>query len=78
VRKKKGDLYNNMPQNPEKRAVVDIKDISRAAKPFNTVPGDVDWNPHADITGLEPLVPDGKIDMKDIAIVAKHFGENYA
>jgi uncharacterized protein (DUF2141 family) len=46
---------------------VDMRDIAIVAKAFNTIPGDLYWNPIADITG------DGKVDMKDIAIVAKAF-----
>jgi parallel beta-helix repeat protein len=56
---------------------VDMKDIGRSAKAFNTVPGDLLWNPHADITG--PFgQPDGKIDMRDIALIARHFMETYS
>jgi hypothetical protein len=35
------------------------------------------WNPHADITGPEQLVPNGKVDIRDISPVARHFEEYY-
>jgi parallel beta-helix repeat protein len=56
---------------------VDMKDIGKAARAFNTRPEDALWDPQADITGPEPLVPDGKVDMSDINLIAKHFGEHY-
>jgi hypothetical protein len=49
----------------------------RSARAFGTVSGDILWNPHADITGPEYLVPDNKVDMRDISLIAMHFGENY-
>jgi parallel beta-helix repeat protein len=54
---------------------VDMRDIGVSARAFGTIPGDALWNPHADITGQEPLVADGKVDMRDIA---RHFGEHYS
>jgi len=56
---------------------VDMRDIGISAEAFGTIPGDTLWNPHADITGPEPLVPDGKVGKRDISLVAKHFGEHY-
>jgi hypothetical protein len=56
---------------------VDMKDIGTVARAFGTVPGDLDWNPDADITGLEYLIPDSKVDMRDVGLTARHFGETY-
>jgi hypothetical protein len=56
---------------------VDMRDVGRSARAFNTRPGDARWDPQADITGPEPLIPDGRVDMRDISLIAKHFGENY-
>jgi parallel beta-helix repeat protein len=56
---------------------VDLKDIGKSARAFLTTPGDDKWDPQADITGPEPLIPDGKVDMRDIGLIAKHFGERY-
>ena len=56
---------------------IDMRDVSVVGRAFGTVPGDPLWNPDADITGIVPLVPDGMIDMKDLSLVAKHFGEHY-
>lgn len=55
---------------------VDMKDVGRAARAFASYPGHPSWNPHADITGETILVPDGKVDMRDIAYIAKRFGES--
>jgi hypothetical protein len=41
------------------------------AKRFGTTPSAPLWDPNADING------DGKVDMKDIAAVAKNFGKHY-
>jgi hypothetical protein len=55
---------------------VDMKDIGAVARAFSTVPGDPLWNPHADITG-PGNVPDGRVDMMDIGLTARHFMEHY-
>jgi len=57
---------------------IDMKDISASARAFDTVPEDPLWNPHADITGPEHLVPDSKVDMRDIGLIARDFGEIYS
>jgi hypothetical protein len=44
--------------------------ISYVARRFMCLPSDPLWNSEADING------DGKIDMKDISTVARHFGEH--
>ncbi len=54
---------------------VDIGDVDPAAKAFGSFPGFPNWNCHTDITGLIPLEPDGQVDMRDVAMVCKHFGE---
>lgn len=55
--------------------VTDMKDIAIVAKAFGSTPGSPNWNPIADITGPVNLVPDGRIDMRDISLVARHFLE---
>ena len=35
------------------------------------------WVPHCDIIGLEYLVPDGIIDIGDLAVVSANFGKYY-
>jgi len=57
--------------------VVEIKDLAIVAKAFGSRPGSPNWDPRADITGPTYLVPDGKVDMRDVALVAIHFGERY-
>ena len=57
---------------------VDMKDIDIAAKAYGSEPGDPLWNPHADITGPEHLVPDGEVEMRDIGLIARNFGEIYS
>jgi hypothetical protein len=49
--------------------VIDIKDLAEAGKAFSTVNGSARWNSRADV------VEDGKVDIKDISTIAKHFGE---
>jgi parallel beta-helix repeat protein len=56
---------------------VDMRDVGLSARAFGTVPGNADWNPHADITGSEHLVPDKKIDMRDIGLIANSYGETH-
>jgi len=55
-----------------------MKDIGASARVFATIPGDIDWNPHVDITGPEHLVPDSKVNMRDIGLIARYFGETYS
>jgi hypothetical protein len=56
---------------------VDMRDVSIVTAAFWAVPGDSRWNPTADITGPKPDVPDGKIDIRDVALVARNFGQHY-
>jgi hypothetical protein len=56
---------------------VNRDDIGKSAGAYGTRAGDALWNPHADITGPEPLVSDGKLDMRDISLIARHFMEHY-
>jgi len=44
---------------------------------FGSVKGDGRYDQRADITGPEYLVPDGKIDIRDIALITIHFEEIY-
>jgi hypothetical protein len=44
-----------------------MRDIAIVAKALGTIPGDQNWNPIADLNG------DVRVDMKDIAIVAKAY-----
>lgn len=53
---------------------IDMKDVETAAKAFGSYADDLSWNPHADISG-GLSVPDGKVDIRDVALIAKHFGE---
>ncbi|NIO36164.1 hypothetical protein GTO27_00510, partial [Candidatus Bathyarchaeota archaeon] len=56
---------------------VEMKDVGIAARAFFTQPGDERWNCHADINGPEYLVPDYKVNMRDIGLIASNFGETY-
>ena len=53
-------------------------DIDFSANAFGNRLGDTLRNPHANITGPEPPVSDGKVDMRDIGLIARHFGEHYS
>jgi hypothetical protein len=55
--------------------VTDMKDIAIVAMAFGSTPESPNWNPIADNTGPILLVPDGKVDMRDVALVARHFGQ---
>ena len=57
------------PGNIHADGVVDIFDITTVALAFNSIPGDLNWNPIADINN------DGIVDIFDIVVVALHFGE---
>jgi hypothetical protein len=54
--------------------VVDMKDVGIAAHAAFTDPQYALWNPIADITGPAKL-PDGKVNMMDIGLIARHFQE---
>lgn len=56
---------------------VDMIDIAIVARAFGTYPGQPRWNPNADITGAQFLVPDGHVDMRDISLVARAFFKVY-
>ncbi|MGD0159356.1 MAG: LecA/PA-IL family lectin [Candidatus Bathyarchaeia archaeon] len=49
---------------------VDMRDIAVIARCFGSNPGDINWNPNADING------DGTVNMRDIALVARQFGNH--
>ena len=60
---------------------VDMMDISIEAAAFGTTPDHLRWNPVADIAGGSfiniyglPSGPDGKTDIRDVALVAHNFG----
>lgn len=55
----------------------DIIDIVTVALSFGSLKGDGRYDPKADITGEIYLVPDDQIDIRDVALVAIHFGEDY-
>ncbi|MEM3875062.1 MAG: PKD domain-containing protein [Candidatus Bathyarchaeia archaeon] len=55
--------------------VVDGRDISIVSKAFGGYPGHPRWNPDADITGSQYLIPDGLVDAKDLALVCRNYGK---
>jgi len=50
---------------------VEGKDNGAVAKSYDTVPGDLLWNPNADIND------DGRVEGKDVGIVAKYYDTRY-
>lgn len=54
---------------------VNMMDVSIAGRAFGAFEGHPRWNPKADITGEEHLVPDGIVDMRDISLIARNFGK---
>jgi hypothetical protein len=57
--------------------VVNMSDVNSATKAFGTQPNDERWNCHADIIGPIHLEPDNWVDMRDIGLIARNFGETY-
>jgi hypothetical protein len=53
---------------PSPNLKVEVKDITAAVLAFGSVPGSPTWNPVCDLNG------DYKIDIKDIAMIARQFG----
>lgn len=47
-----------------------MKDIGYVASYFGADPSKQRWDPNADVNG------DNRIDMKDLGIICKHFGEH--
>lgn len=56
---------------------VNTQDLKIAATAYGSSPWEPRWNPHADITGPMPLVPDNLIDIKDTFLICKDYGETY-
>jgi parallel beta-helix repeat protein len=56
---------------------VNIIDIFKTAKAFGSYPSHPNWNCHADITGSEYLKPDEKVDVRDLFLIAKNFGQEW-
>jgi hypothetical protein len=52
-----------------------MRDVGLVALLFGSVEGDGTYDARADITGPTYLEGDGKIDMRDIALVASRFGD---
>jgi len=50
---------------------VDIKDVYRVIKAFNSKPGDPNWDPPCDINN------DGKVDIKDVYTAIRNFGKRW-
>jgi hypothetical protein len=57
--------------------MVDMRDVGIAARAFGSYPGHDRWNPIADITGPQHLVPDDSVDMRDIGLITRNFGLTY-
>ncbi len=55
--------------------VCDISDVAIVATKFGSHVGDGIYDARADLTGSTYLVKDDKIDIKDIALVALHYGD---
>jgi hypothetical protein len=51
-----------------------MRDVGVAGKAFGSYPGHERWNIEADITGSGGE-PDNRVDMRDIGLIARHFGE---
>ncbi|MCJ7423031.1 hypothetical protein MUP01_02020 [Candidatus Bathyarchaeota archaeon] len=54
---------------------VDVRDVAIASAAFGSYPGHPRWDPRADITGPIYLVPDLRVDTRDVAMISKNFGK---
>ncbi|MEM3629146.1 MAG: PKD domain-containing protein [Candidatus Bathyarchaeia archaeon] len=66
-----GVISVRMPGDLNMDGMVDMKDISLAARAFGSYPGHPRWNYVADEN------EDGIIDMRDIALTCRNFGKTY-
>jgi PKD repeat protein len=67
---------------------VDMKDVGILAVAFGSygpdgpnwkypdLPASPRWDPRADVSSLKYLVPDNTVDLFDVALIARHFGEH--
>ncbi len=54
--------------------IVDINDLLLVGSAYGTQPGDLNWNGHCDIDGLEEK-SEGLIDIYDLATLGKNYGK---
>jgi hypothetical protein len=60
-----------MPWDPNRDGKIDIQDISIVSKAYASFPGLLNWDLRADV------VPDRVVDIRDLALVSAHYGEQY-
>ena len=63
------DPPNHIREDIGNYGMVNIKDVAIVCRALGSTPGSSKWNPAADINF------DGKIDMKDVKLVASYFGQ---
>jgi parallel beta-helix repeat protein len=54
---------------------VDVWDLEIIASSFSSYPDHPRWNPIADLTGLLYLVPDSKVDIRDLFLIGRNYGK---
>jgi hypothetical protein len=67
--------YASIPGDVVNYGQVNILDIAFMAARFGATPASPNWNAAADVTGSQYLVPDGKIDIRDLSVCAVNFGK---
>jgi hypothetical protein len=67
--------YTPIPGDVVNYGEVNILDIFLIAHGFGATPESPNWNAAGDITGSQYLVPDGKIDIRDIFVCARNFSK---
>jgi hypothetical protein len=67
--------YAPIPGDVVNYGQVNILDIVFMAERFGATPASPNWNAAADVTGSQYLVPDGKIDIRDIYVCAVNFAK---
>ena len=67
--------YTPIPGDVVNYGEVNILDVFLIAHGFGATPESANWNAAGDITGSQYLVPDGKIDIRDIFVCARNFSK---
>ena len=54
---------------------VNLKDIAIVSRAYGATPSSSNWNPEADLTSTTYLVPDGVVNVLDLDLISRNFGD---